>query len=78
LGIDWKQILSPSTESEVRQAVASLEDTGGEVQRLVDARNAARKAKDFREADRIRDELAARRIVLKDNPDGTTIWEWKR
>jgi cysteinyl-tRNA synthetase len=41
------------------------------------ARNAARKAKDFKEADRIRDELAAMGIVLKDSKDGTT-WEVAR
>jgi cysteinyl-tRNA synthetase len=41
------------------------------------ARNAARKNKDFRESDRIRDGLLAKGIVLKDGPQGTT-WEVKR
>src|SRR5215468_6171564 len=41
---------------------------------FIEARNAARKAKDFKEADRIRDELAAMGIVLKDSKDGTS-WE---
>jgi len=41
------------------------------------ARNAARKAKNFAESDRIRDELLAQGIVLKDGPTGTT-WEVKR
>jgi cysteinyl-tRNA synthetase len=41
------------------------------------ARNAARRAKNFAESDRIRDELLARGIALKDGPDGTT-WEVKR
>jgi len=49
-----------------------------EIARAIEARNAARKAKDFREADHIRDELAAQGIALKDNPDGTTTWEVKR
>jgi cysteinyl-tRNA synthetase len=44
---------------------------------FVAARNSARKAKDFKEADRIRDELAAIGIVLKDTKDGTT-WEVAR
>jgi cysteinyl-tRNA synthetase len=44
---------------------------------LVDARNAARKARDFKKADAIRDELAAMGIVLKDSKDGTT-WEVAR
>ena len=42
------------------------------------ARNAARKARNFAEADRIRDDLAKDGIQLKDNPDGTTGWEVKR
>ena len=37
----------------------------------------ARKAKDFKESDRIRDELAAMGVVLKDSKDGTT-WEIAR
>jgi cysteinyl-tRNA synthetase len=41
------------------------------------ARNAARQAKNFKESDRIRDELAAKGILLKDGPSGTT-WEVKR
>src|SRR5262245_53121066 len=44
---------------------------------LIDARNAARKAKNFQEADRIRDELAAMGVVLKDSKGGTT-WEITR
>jgi cysteinyl-tRNA synthetase len=44
---------------------------------LIDARNAARKSKDFKESDRIRDELAAMGVVLKDSKEGTT-WEIAR
>jgi cysteinyl-tRNA synthetase len=40
-------------------------------------RLAARKARNFAESDRIRDELLAKGIVLKDGPGGTT-WEIKR
>ena len=43
----------------------------------IEARKAARARKDFKESDRIRDELLARGIVLKDSPTGTT-WEIKR
>jgi len=48
-----------------------------EIAQAIAARNAARKAKNFKESDRIRDELAAKGIVLKDSPTGTT-WEVKR
>jgi len=43
----------------------------------IEARNAARKARNFAESDRIRDELLSRNIILKDGPDGTT-WEVKK
>ena len=45
------------------------------VDALIDARLAARKQKNFAESDRIRDELKAMGVVLKDNKDGTTTWE---
>jgi cysteinyl-tRNA synthetase len=48
-----------------------------EVLHLVNARNDARKAKNFKESDRIRDELAKMGVVLKDTKDGTT-WEIAR
>jgi cysteinyl-tRNA synthetase len=47
------------------------------VENLISSRAAARKARDFKEADRIRDELAAMGIVLKDSKGGTT-WEVAR
>jgi cysteinyl-tRNA synthetase len=47
------------------------------VTNLIEARAAARKQKNFAESDRIRDELAAMGVVLKDSKDGTT-WEIAR
>ena len=54
-----------------------------ELWEMITARNAARKAKDFKEADRIRDELSAMGIQLKDAKDPATgeivtTWEVKR
>jgi len=46
-----------------------------EVESLIEKRQAARKAKDFKEADRIRDELKARGILLEDTPQGV---RWKK
>ena len=45
---------------------------------LIDRRLVARAAKDWAESDRIRDELKAMGIVLKDNRNGTTSWEYAR
>jgi cysteinyl-tRNA synthetase len=53
------------------------------VEEKIASRNAARKAKDFKESDRIRNELAAMHIVLKDSKDPktgelVTTWEIAR
>jgi cysteinyl-tRNA synthetase len=47
------------------------------VNEMIASRSAARARKDFKESDRIRDELAAMGVVLKDTKDGTT-WEIAR
>jgi len=53
--------------------------TGGptetEIESAIAARQAARKAKDFKEADRLRNDLKAKGVILEDGPRGTT---WKR
>jgi cysteinyl-tRNA synthetase len=42
------------------------------INQRIEARNAAKKARDFVAADRIRDELLAAGVMLKDTPQGTT------
>jgi cysteinyl-tRNA synthetase len=48
-----------------------------EINSAIEKRLVARKAKDFKESDRIRDKLAKMGVVLKDTKDGTT-WEIAR
>jgi cysteinyl-tRNA synthetase len=46
-----------------------------EIERLIEDRQAARRRRDFAAADRIRDDLAARGVLLEDSAAGT---RWKR
>ena len=50
-------------------------ELASKVESLISVRRDARAAKNWAESDRIRDELAAMGIALKDNKDGTTTWE---
>jgi cysteinyl-tRNA synthetase len=53
----------------------AADDEAAEIEALIEARNAARKAKSFAEADRLRAELSSRGIAIEDGPQGT---RWKR
>jgi len=66
-----------TVEQEELERKVSSSEMKQRIDDLIAARNLARKAKNFKEADRIRDELAAMGIVLKDSKDGTT-WEIAR
>ena len=46
-----------------------------EIERLIEERHAARRRRDFAAADRVRDDLAARGVLLEDSAAGT---RWKR
>jgi cysteinyl-tRNA synthetase len=64
----------------VDEAGARREGGGGDalgdadIERLIEERAAARRAKNFKESDRIRDLLAAASVLLEDQPGGKTLW----
>ncbi|MAH31803.1 MAG: cysteine--tRNA ligase, partial [Marinobacter sp.] len=57
------------------QADTGSELTAQDIEAMIQARADARKAKDFAEADRIRDDLLEKGIILDDSREGTT---WRR
>ena len=51
------------------------ENLDAEIENLIAERQAARKARDFKRADEIRDQLLAQGIILEDTREGV---KWKR
>jgi cysteinyl-tRNA synthetase len=70
------QAAEPTGATPAVPATAASGPDDGAIDALVAARLAARQNKDFRAADRIRDELAAQGVILEDRPGGRT--EWRR
>ena len=57
-----------------KRSKVSISDT--DIQEKINLRNKARKNKDYNEADRIRDELLDKGVLIEDK-DGKTIWKFK-
>jgi cysteinyl-tRNA synthetase len=74
---DWFRRTSRGTAplaASLGEALAAQILTDAQVDERITARNAARKAKNWAESDRIRDELAAAGVILEDKPGGLTAW----
>jgi len=56
----------------------SRESVENLAEKLIAERKAARERKDWKESDRLRDELSALGVALQDNKNGTTTWTYKR
>ena len=72
-GGDLLGLLQQDPEDWFKQGAGEMDDSA--IDDLIQRRVEARAAKEFAEADRIRDELVANGIVLEDGPGGTI---WKR
>ena len=62
------------TPQQFLQGAAEGGQSAGDIVRLIEARAAAKKAKNFAQSDQIRADLLAAGIILEDKPDGTTNW----
>ena len=68
-------LLEAAEKLRKREAEEAAASADPEIDALVQARTAAKKAKNFAEADRIRDELKARGIEIIDTPQGS---KWRK
>ena len=66
----WQSYFESRTQNQMEQIAIDPETIEG----LITERNEARKSKNFKRADEIRDELQAAGILLEDKPDGT-VWK---
>ena len=67
-----KQEAERAAAEAAKAEAAAADPFVAEILAAIDARKAAKKAKNFAEADRIRDELAEKGVTLIDTPQGTT------
>jgi cysteinyl-tRNA synthetase len=65
----------PVPQAKGASAGVVLDDTA--IESAIAARLAARKSRNFKESDRLRDELAAAGVILEDRPGGETVWRRK-
>jgi cysteinyl-tRNA synthetase len=72
ISVDPARVAVAGNAPTVIETQTSLSDA--DIERLIEERAAARKSKNFKESDRIRDLLAASNVVLEDQPGGKTLW----
>ncbi len=74
---DWNKISTQSTipVEFLKGVFSKSQSIEGWIEEQIQKRKEAREKKDFGTADKIRQELAAKDIILEDRPDGTTRWK---
>ena len=76
---DYKTVLERVNQA--RKTLGANDESGDklsedEINSLLADRKQARADKDWAKSDEIRDKLSAAKVVIKDNPDGTTSWQY--
>jgi cysteinyl-tRNA synthetase len=71
-------ILEQPAEEYIRRDPLRVAVDESKVRNLIDARSTARKSRNFKQADLIRDELTSMGIEIEDHRDGTTTWRIRR
>lgn len=61
----------------MKKKLSGGSSSNAQIEALLEKRKEAKKNKDFLAADKIRNELLAMGLILKDNPDGTVTWSYK-
>lgn len=76
--VSLSRVLGLEVRAEAEESSSNYQGlSDAEIESLIEQRQAARKAKNFAEADRIRNELQAQGISLIDKPGTATIWQKK-
>jgi cysteinyl-tRNA synthetase len=71
--LDMDRVLALGIENAVKSGKAENDEFAQEIEELIAKRTEAKKAKDFKTADNIRQNLKERGIILEDGPAGT-VW----
>jgi len=71
-------LLRQTRSERLASALNDARMDAAKIDAIVAARSAARAKKNWAASDRLRDQLAALGVAIKDNKDGTTSWEPKR
>jgi len=71
---EWFRLVKPAALAGGGADTTAAVLTDAEIEARIAARASARRARDWTESDRIRDELASRGVILEDKPGGATTW----